>query len=127
MPTAWLPKPLPWIPPDYSDDVVMAVRAFEAGNANEAQQKMVWRYLMYVTKATDEFQDLSFRPGGGTAGAPGEATNFAEGSRFVGMMFRKLLRAELTPKPPVTSVPLPVQKRMKARRASSARAQKAII
>lgn len=125
--TPWLPKPLPWIPPDYSDDVVMAVRAFESGTANAGQQKTVWRYIMYITKATDEFQDLSFRPSGGAAGASGEATNFAEGSRFVGMMLRKMLRAELTPKPTTApSVPLPVQKRMKARRASSAR-QKATI
>ncbi len=116
MPAAWLPKPLPWMPPDYSDDVVMAVRAFEAGNANEGQQRTVWRYLMYVTKASEEFQDLSFRPSGGAAGGPGEAGFFADGSRFVGMMFRKLLRAECTPKPQSTKAPLPIQKRMRQRR-----------
>jgi hypothetical protein len=120
MPVAWLPKPLPWMPPDYSDDVVMAVLAFEAGNANEGQQKTVWRYLMYVTKASEEFQDLSFRPSGGSAGATGEATLFAEGSRFVGMMFRKLLRPECTPKPSVDKPSMPIQKRMRQRRAERA-------
>lgn len=118
--TPWLPKSLPWIPPDYTDDVVMALRAFESGKANAGQQQTVWRYLMYVTKATDEFQDLSFRPGGANAGAPGEATIFAEGSRFVGMMFRKLLRAECTPKPSTPVISETMQKRMRARRSGKA-------
>ncbi len=113
----WLPKPLPWMSPDYSDDIVMAIRAFEAGNANEGQQKTVWRYLMYITKASEEFQDLSFRPSGGASGASGEATLFAEGSRFVGMMLRKLLRAEFTPRPSSIQPTTPVHKRMRARRA----------
>lgn len=115
--TPWLPKPLPWMPPDYTDDVVMAVRAFEAGNANEAQQRTVWRYLMYVTKASEEFADLSFRPDdkGGERG-----TIFAEGSRFVGMTLRKLLRPELTPKPSVNKPAIPIQKRMRQRRTERA-------
>lgn len=120
MPAAWLPKPLPWMSPDYTDDVVMAIRAFEAGNANEGQQKTVWRYLMYLTKASEEFQDLSFRPSGANSGAPGEATFFAEGSRFVGMMLRKLLRPECTPKPQSSKAPLPIQKRMRQRRTEKA-------
>lgn len=94
----WLPKPLPWIPPDHDDATVYAIRAVAEGLANDSQQKLFWRYLMYVTKASDEFQDLSFRPSGEKAGARGEATDFAEGMRFVGMMIRKLLRPEFTPK-----------------------------
>lgn len=112
--TPWLPKPLPWMSPDYTDDVVMAIRAFEAGNANEGQQRTVWRYLMYVTRASEEFADLSFRP----EDKGGErATIFAEGARFVGLMLRKLLRAECTPKTQSPQSNQPIQKRMRARRA----------
>ena len=110
---AWLPKSLPWIPPDHDESVVNAVRAFKAGIANAYQQQVAWRYLMYVTRATDEFQDLSFRPGGEEGR---RASDFAEGSRFVGMMFNKLLRPEFTPKPPPVIQPT-IQKRMRQRRA----------
>ena len=90
----WRPKPEPHNPPDYDDDVIMAVRSFAEGVANGQQQKLVWTWLMYVTAASDEFQDLSYRPGEmGT-----RATDFAEAKRFVGMQFRKMLRPELTPK-----------------------------
>jgi len=93
---AWQDKKLPWEPPDYDDDVIYAVRALAAGIASDHQQKLAWTYLMHITKASDEFQSLSFRPGA----ADGErATAFAEGKRFVGMMLRKLFRPELTPKP----------------------------
>jgi hypothetical protein len=112
--TAWLPKPWPWLPSDYSDDVVMAVRQLADGKANEAQQKLAWRWLMYVTAASDEFQDLSFRPGGEDGR---RATDFADGKRFVGMQVKKLLRPELTPKPIETSpASLSVQKRLRSRR-----------
>src|SRR3989304_5357049 len=77
----WLPKAQPWFPPDHDEEVVNAVRATQHGNANSAQQQTFWRYLMYVTGASEEFADLSFRPedNGGT-----RATDFAEGKRFVG-------------------------------------------
>jgi hypothetical protein len=115
--TMWLPKPLPWMTPDYDDDVILAVRQVSLGKANAAQQQLFWRYLMYVTKATEEFQDLSFRPPdkGGH-----DATVFADAMRFVGMMFRKLLRAEYSPKPPVQSAPLTIQKRLRQRRKTKA-------
>lgn len=93
MKTNWLPKRDPWMPHDYDEDVVMSVRAFVAGVANEYQQKIVWNYMMYLSGAAEEFADLSFRPG-----LDGErATSFAEGKRFVGMQLRKLLRPELIP------------------------------
>lgn len=116
IPTPWLPKPLPWEAPDYTDDVVMSVRALVEGKANAAQQQMVWRYLMYLTKGSDEFQDLSFRPSSPKTGMQGEATIFAEGSRFIGMMLRKLLRPECTPRPSTPSPSLSIQKRLRARR-----------
>lgn len=95
----WYPKKDPWMPAEYDDDVIYAVRAFEKGIANDGQQKLVWDWLMYLTGSGDQFQDISFRPG-----ADGmRATDFAEGKRFVGQQIRKLLRPELNPK----AVPTP--------------------
>jgi hypothetical protein len=89
----WRPKEEPWHPHDYDEQTVYAIRALASGTANEGQQKTAWQYLMYLTAASEEFQDLSFRPG-----PDGErSTNFAEGKRFVGQQLRKLLRPELTP------------------------------
>jgi hypothetical protein len=113
MTAPWLPKPKPWHPPDHDDEVVAAVRAVEYGNANEAQQRTFWRYLMYVTGASEEFADLSFRSED-VGGA--RATDFAEGKRFVGLMIRKLLRAEFTPKPEAPAIPPTIQQRLKQRR-----------
>jgi hypothetical protein len=89
----WRPKKDPWLPPDYDEQTVYAVRALVNGQANEGQQKLVWSWLMYVTGAGDEFADLSFRPG-----ADGQrSTDMAEGKRFVGLAFRKMLHAAVTP------------------------------
>lgn len=115
----WLPRRLPWASPWYDDDIVLAVRAVADGVANQGQQKLFWRYLMYVTGASDEFADLSFRPDdlGGDRG-----TVFAEGKRFVGNEIRKMLRPELTPKTEEEKAELAenksVQGRMKNRRRS---------
>ncbi len=91
----WLPKLEPHLPPDYDDDVVYAVRAVANGAASEPQQKLFWAWLMYVTKASEEFQDMSYRPG--ETGV--RAMDFAEGKRFVGMQVRKMLHPAVTPKP----------------------------
>jgi hypothetical protein len=89
----WLPKKEPWFPPDYDEQVIYAIRAISYGEATAYQQGLFWRYLMYVCGSSEEFADLSFRPG-----QEGErATTFAEGKRFVGLQLRKLLRPELTP------------------------------
>jgi hypothetical protein len=91
----WLPKKEPWLPCDYDDETVYAVRAVSSGTANEFQQKLFFDYLMYVSKACDEFADLSYRPG-----PDGDRdTIFAEGKRFVGQQVRKLLRPEYNPGP----------------------------
>lgn len=91
---SWMPKKDPWAPPDLTDDVIWAIRAFSKGSAGEGQQRIVWNYLMYITGASDQFADLSFRPG-----AEGmRATDFAEGKRFVGLQLRKPLHPLLTPK-----------------------------
>lgn len=109
----WLPKPKPWHPPDHDDATVHAVRALSEGIANDSQQKLAWRYLMYVTGASEEFADLSYRPDseGGR-----RDTDFAEGKRFVGLMIRKLLRSEFTPKPQTTEAQVTVQQRLRQRR-----------
>lgn len=91
----WRPKPAPWMPPDWDESVVWAVRQMAEGRANDGQQKLVWDWLMYVTAASEEFADLSFRPG--EEGR--RATDFAEGKRFVGMQVRKMLHPALTPAP----------------------------
>lgn len=89
----WRPKKEPWLPPDHDESSIYAIRALATGTANDGQQKLAWNYLMYVTGASEEYADLSFRPG-----PTGERdTVFAEGKRFVGLMLRKLLRPELTP------------------------------
>jgi len=116
MTTTWLPTAEPWLPPEHDEQVVYAIRAFAEGAANAGQQQMVWRYLMYVTAASEEFQDLSFRPEakGGQWG-----TAFAEGKRFVGMMIRKLLRPEFTPKPKLVA-PMGLSEKLRARRRKKA-------
>lgn len=91
----WRAKEMPWMPPDWDEPVVYAVRAFADGKASETQQRTAWDWLMYLTAASEEFADLSFRPG--EEGR--RATDFAEGKRFVGQQVRKMLRPELTPKP----------------------------
>ena len=98
----WRPKAEPHTPPDYDDDVVMAVRGLATGTASDQQQKLFWTWLMYVTAASEEFQDLSYRPG--EMGI--RATDFAEGKRFVGQQIRKMLRPELTPKMRKPEVPV---------------------
>lgn len=96
MPTssiAWRPKKDPWLPPDHDESSIYAIRALANGTANDGQQKTAWAYLMFLTGASEEFADLSYRPG-----PDGERdTAFAEGKRFVGLQIRKLLRPEYTP------------------------------
>lgn len=85
----WEPKKEPHHPPTYDARVVYAVRALAQATATAAQQEIVWRWLMYVTG-----DGMSYRPGG----AEGmRATDFAEGKRFVGEQFRKMLHPEITP------------------------------
>jgi len=85
----WKPKQEPHIPPDYDVRVIYAVRALADNNASPSQQAIVWKWLMYVTD-----DGMSYRPGGADAA---RATDFAEGKRFIGQQFRKMLHPELTP------------------------------
>lgn len=83
----WLPKEHPYHPPDYDEAIVMAMRAFAAGKANDGQQKIVWDWLQYAT-GTGNWSDMTFRPGGAEAE---RESAFAEGKRFVGLQILKLL------------------------------------
>lgn len=111
----WRPKPEPHIPPDHDERVVLSVRAMERGEANKDQQLLFWDYLMYVTKASDEFQDLSYRP------KNIEASTFAEGSRFVGIVIRALLRPEFDPQ---AAPPKPAEREVPSRPVRLTRAQR---
>lgn len=91
---AWAPKKDPWLPPDRDDAVIWASLAFAKGQASESQQKLLWDWLMYSTGASDEFADLSFRPG--EEGR--RATDFAEGKRFIGIQLRSNLHPLRRPK-----------------------------
>lgn len=84
----WRPKKEPHHPPDWDQDVVLAVRAFYAGKANEGQQKMVWAWLMYA----GEHNQVTYRPddvGGARASA------FADGKQFLPIMLNKMLTDEV--------------------------------
>jgi hypothetical protein len=115
----WLPKAQPHIPPDYDEQVIYAIRAWSQGKASENQQMLAWDYVMYVTGASEEFNDLSYRPDkeGGT-----RAMDFAEGKRFVGLMIRKMLRPEVTPRPQIAEDDVSrAVKQLAARRAAAKR------
>lgn len=109
----WLPRERSWLPPWYDEQIVYAVRAVVEGVANEGQQKLFWRYLMYVAGASDEFSGLSYRPDdmGGD-----RDTVMAEGRRFVGLEIRKLLRPEYTPMAKEDMARMAVHERINKRR-----------
>lgn len=85
----WVPKRDPWLPPDYDERVIHAARAFEQGKASEAQQRIFWRWLIYITEANG----MPYRPGRDSA----NDTAFACGKMFVGQQIMKMLHPELTP------------------------------
>jgi len=86
----WRPHRDPWMPPDYDERVIYAVRAFAEGKATEGQQKILFAWMQYVTSPGQ----LSFRPGGQDGMWN---TAFAEGKRFVGIEINKMLSPLLTP------------------------------
>jgi hypothetical protein len=110
----WMPKAEPHFPPWGSGDpeIVMAIRAWKTGTANAGQQQLAWAYMMFITGASEDFADLSYRSDekGGR-----RATDFAEGKRFIGLMIRKLLRPEFTPKPQAQTQPPSVAARIRKR------------
>jgi hypothetical protein len=91
---AWRPKEHPWLPPDRDDAVIWATLAWSKGAATESQQRLLWDWMMYQTGASDDFADLSFRPG--EEGR--RATDFAEGKRHVGLQLKSNLHPMRRPK-----------------------------
>lgn len=76
----------PWLPAPYAAEDVYAIRALNAGNASDAQQK---RALAWIVAASG-YYDLAFRPG-----PDGDrATAFAEGKRFVGAQIVKMTKVQ---------------------------------
>lgn len=75
-------------PAPYDKDIIMAVRACIAGQANEGQQKLAMDWI--ITKASNLY-DMSYRP---DAAGGARATEFHEGRRFVGSQIVKMTRPE---------------------------------
>lgn len=65
----------------------MAIKALEAGNANEGQQKLALNWVINVLCGT---YDQSFHPDGD------RATTFAEGKRWVGNQIVKEVKIPST-------------------------------
>lgn len=81
------PPPGPHVPPDYDPAVITAVQALKAGAAEPHQQILVMDWLLGPATG---LRDVSYWPG------DTHATAFAEGKRFVGLQFGKML--SLNPK-----------------------------
>ena len=73
--------PGPHEPPSWEPKYMSAWQAMERGEATAHQQKLIIEWMVGATG----LNDLSYRPG------DTHATAFAEGKRFVGMQFRKML------------------------------------
>ena len=84
----WLPKKEAWLPVDYDDDVVLAVRAVEKGVANAGQQQLFFEWLRYLCAA----DDWPFRPG------DTRETDIMLGRQFVWSQISKMDNPALTPK-----------------------------
>lgn len=76
---------MPNRPAEYDEAIIMAVRAFSEGKANDGQQIAVWNWLLH---AVCQVEGMSYRAGGIEAQ---RATDFAEGKRFVANQLRKML------------------------------------
>jgi hypothetical protein len=85
----WFPKKEAWLPVDYDDDVVLAVRAVKSGVANQGQQQLFYEWLRYLCGA----DDWAFRPGRET-----RETDIMLGRQFVWSQVEKMNHPALTPK-----------------------------
>lgn len=75
-------------PAPYDKDVLMAVRAFLAGEASKSQQVVV---ADWIISQVCNYYDLSYRAGGEEGR---RSTDFHEGRRFVGAQIIKMSRPE---------------------------------
>ena len=74
------PANAPYLPPDMTQEEAWAIKAVSMGNANEAEQGMFWRFLLFKLS---NIGDVSYRPDSA------RDTDFAEGKRFVGLILAK--------------------------------------
>jgi hypothetical protein len=77
------------MPVPYDEAVVMAIRSFASGTANEGQQRTAYEWIVGIAAGVNE---MTFHPGGPEGD---RASAFAEGRRFVGNQIRKMLSAEV--------------------------------
>lgn len=77
----------PWLPAAYTDRDVGAIQALARGDADEAAQKHV---LRYIVETLCSCYDMSFRP------ESDRATAFAEGRRFVGLQIVKMMKLDVS-------------------------------
>jgi hypothetical protein len=76
---------LPWQLPRVEPADIFAVQALERGNASEAQQRRIYDLVRRLTAC----ERMTFYPGGEDGR---RASDFAEGKRWVGDQWRRLLR-----------------------------------
>jgi hypothetical protein len=77
------PATQPWFPAAYDETITGAIKALNAGNANEGQQQRALRWIIEVVAGT---YDMAYRPDSD------RDTAFAEGKRFVGNQIVKQLK-----------------------------------
>ncbi|RWG25559.1 hypothetical protein [Mesorhizobium sp.] len=78
----------PHIPPVIPKDIAMALKALDAGKANEGQQRAALDWIMFEACG---IRNLSYQPGDVAA------TAFAEGRRFAGLLVAGALQASPAP------------------------------
>lgn len=85
-----LPSSLPWMPPQFEDHEIAAIRAMADGVANAGQQRLAFELIVGRLCAVG---DLAFRPDdkGGE-----RATAFASGKQWVGLQMCKLANLNIT-------------------------------
>ena len=76
----------PWYPAAYDEHIIAAVKAWQVGNASEAQQQTAFRWVVEIASG---YYGQPFRPGG-PDGA--RATDFACGRLFVGQQIVKMTK-----------------------------------
>lgn len=79
------PRDPAWIPVDYSETDVLAIKALADGTANEQQQRHALDWMIRVAAGAYELSYRSDADGGE------RETAFAEGRRFVGLQVVKMV------------------------------------
>jgi hypothetical protein len=78
-------SPLPFLPAQYDEATIGAIKALAAGNANEGQQKRALDWIIYTLCGT---YDQPYRPGEGGD----RDTVFACAKQFVGQQIVKMTK-----------------------------------